>query len=73
MNKAISPSALVSLKEALSKIYWYKKELRSFLDFSIKNNAIVSTINWSENSKYETVSQLIDRMSYRLISIKMIY
>lgn len=65
MNKVVSPSALVSLKEALSKIYWYKKDLRSFLDFSIKNNTIVSTIDWPESTKYEAVSQLIDRMSQR--------
>ena len=31
----ISPDAIVLLKEALSKLFWYKKDLRSFLEKSI--------------------------------------
>lgn len=63
--KALTPSALISLKEALSKIYWYKNDVRKFIEYTIKNKSIVSTINWEGNTKYESVSQLIDRMNNR--------
>ncbi len=63
-HKKISPSALISLKDALSKIYWYKNDLRCFLNYSLNNKAIVSTLNWTD-VKYEIISQLIDRMNCR--------
>lgn len=65
MSKKISANALMSLKNALSKIYWVKKDLRSFISFSLKNNAIVSTIDWDGNTKFAAVSELIDRMEQR--------
>ena len=63
--KKINPAALIALKEALSAIYWYKKDLRSFITYTIKNNAIVSTIDWQNNVKYHVVSELVDRMVAR--------
>lgn len=65
VSKKISANALMSLKNALSKIYWYKRDLRSFMSYSIKNNAIVSTVDWEGNSKFEVVSELVDRMERR--------
>jgi hypothetical protein len=44
--KKVSPAALIALKEALAVIYWYKKYIRSFIYYTIKNDAIVSTIDW---------------------------
>ncbi|CAG5070022.1 hypothetical protein DYBT9623_02762 [Dyadobacter sp. CECT 9623] len=61
----ISTQALIALKDALSNIYWRKKDLRQFLELTIENSLIVSTINWEENVKYESISQLIDRMNAR--------
>ncbi|TLV00667.1 restriction endonuclease [Dyadobacter luticola] len=61
----ISTQALIALKDALSHIYWRKKDLRQFLELTIENSLIVSTINWEENVKYESISQLIDRMNAR--------
>lgn len=61
----ISPAALVALKDALANIYWYKKDLRSFLTYTLDNNAIVSTFDWESITKYENVSLLIDRMNSR--------
>jgi len=61
-NKTVSPSALICLKEALAKIYWYKSDLRSFLSYSMNNAPIISTIDWEHANKYEAVSQLVDRM-----------
>lgn len=63
--KKINPAALIALKEALSAIYWYKKDLRSFITYTLKNSAIVSTIDWQNNVKYHAVSELVDRMAAR--------
>lgn len=59
MNKKVSANALMSLKNALAKIYWYKDDLRSFLAFSIENNAIISTIDWNGSTKFGAVSELV--------------
>ncbi|MDB4265023.1 restriction endonuclease [bacterium] len=63
--KKINPAALIALKEALSAIYWYKRDLRSFITYTIKNNTIVPTIDWENNVKYYAVSELVDRMAAR--------
>lgn len=63
LTKKISSSAILALKEALIAIYWRKKDLRQFIELTLENPLIVSTIDWNENTKYESVSQLIDRMS----------
>lgn len=65
LNKKISASAILALKEALVAIYWRKKDLRQFIELTLENPLIVSTIDWNENTKYESVSQLIDRMTKR--------
>lgn len=64
--KQFSPAAIQSLKEALTQIYWRKKDLRSFVYYTLKNKHIISTIDWENNLKHESVSQLIDRMVERL-------
>jgi len=64
-SKKISAQAIIALKEALANIYWRKQDLRQFIYLTIKNNLIVSTIDWDNNIKYESVSQLIDRMTTR--------
>lgn len=63
--KKLSTQAIIALKETLSLIYWRKKDLRQFLELTIENSYIVSTIDWQDNIKYESVSQLIDRMVAR--------
>jgi hypothetical protein len=61
----ISTQALLALKDALSLIYWKKNEIRKFVELTIDNTAIVSTIDWQGCSKYESISHLIDRMVAR--------
>ncbi len=63
--KKISPAALIALKEALAHIYWTKNDLRKFVEYTIENKPIVSTIDWQGNVKFESASQLIDRMAGR--------
>lgn len=64
-TKKISASAILALKDALVAIYWRKKDLRQFIELTLENPLIVSTIDWNENTKYESTSQLIDRMTKR--------
>lgn len=64
-TEKISPQAILALKDALVTIYWRKKDLRQFIELTLENPIIVSTIDWAENTKYESISQLIDRMSKR--------
>lgn len=61
----ISAQAIIALKDALSNIYWRKKDLRQFIELTIENSAIVATIDWQEPLKQESVSVLIDRMVAR--------
>ncbi|TDG36256.1 hypothetical protein EZJ43_09645 [Pedobacter changchengzhani] len=64
-EKKVSVQSLLALKDALTNVFWTKKDLRQFIELIIENPLIVSTINWNENTKLESVSQLIDRMSKR--------
>jgi len=65
MTKKISARAIFALKDALVNIYWRKKDLRQFIELTIENSLIISTIDWNENTKYESISELIDRMVKR--------
>lgn len=57
--QSISPVALNALKEALSQIYWYKNDLRSFLTQTIDNPALLASINW-DDYKRTIVTKLVD-------------
>jgi len=62
MTKRLSPAAVVALKEALCAAYWYKDDLRSFLQQCLSNPAVLATLNWS-NYKRQIVSDLVDYLS----------
>jgi hypothetical protein len=47
-SKKLSPSAIIALKDALAQIYWYKKDLRSFLIHTLENSSILANINWDD-------------------------
>ena len=64
-EKKISVQTLLALKDALTNIFWTKKDLRQFIELTLENPLIVSTIDWTENTKLESVSQIIDRMAKR--------
>jgi hypothetical protein len=63
--KQFSPAAIQALKEALTHIYWRKKDLKSFIYHTIQNKSIVTTIDWENNVKNESVHILVDRMVAR--------
>lgn len=63
-HKKIVPAAIVALKEALTNLYWYKGDLRSFLTSTLTNQALLSVLNWSDY-KRNIVGQLIDYLDRR--------
>ena len=61
-TKKIAPAALNTLKAALAQIYWYKKDLRSFLYNCMDNTGALAHLNW-QAYKREIVGQLVDRLA----------
>lgn len=61
-NKVVAPAALNALKEALTNIYWYKAELRSFITNTISDSSILSKLDW-ETYKRNIVARLIDYLA----------
>ncbi len=57
--KKISPTAINALKHALTSIYWYKSDLRSFLYHTLNNKQVLSYLNWSDY-KRNISSRLVD-------------
>lgn len=68
MIKKISPSALISLKEALAVIYWKKSDLRIFLEQSFSNiekgKHFCSSVDFSK-TKYSISDEVVTRLSKR--------
>jgi hypothetical protein len=63
-SKKIAPAAIVALKEALSQVYWYKGDLRTFLTNTLGNHALVNSVNWNDY-KRNIVGSLVDFMAKR--------
>jgi hypothetical protein len=61
-GQKIAPAAIVALKRALTAVYWYRDDLRSFLTTSLDDPRILSRVNWSE-VKRQVVADVVDRMS----------
>jgi hypothetical protein len=62
MSQRIARVALESLKDALSKIYWYKSELRSFIQNSLGDVSILQIPDWS-GYKRQIVSDVVDHLA----------
>jgi hypothetical protein len=59
MAKRLSAAAVVALKDALCAVYWYKADLRSFLQQSLSDPTFLGALNWN-NYKRQIVSDLVD-------------
>lgn len=59
LAKQLSPAGIMALKEALCSVYWYKSELRGFLQLCLSNPAILNNFNW-ENYKRQIASDVVD-------------
>lgn len=64
MAKVIASAACVALTDALASIYWYKRDLRSFLTTTVSNPALLAPLNW-DDYKRNIVTQLVDYMAKR--------
>lgn len=61
MRNKVASGAIVALKKALTHLYWYKSDLRSFLTSCLRDPRILSTLDWSDY-KRNVIGNLIDRM-----------
>jgi hypothetical protein len=61
MSRRLSPAAFVALKDALSSIYWYKADLRSFLHTCLANKAILARVNW-DGYKRQIIDDLLSEL-----------
>jgi hypothetical protein len=62
--KKIAPAAIMALKEALTNLYWYKSDLRSFLTSTLTNSELLGRLNWSDY-KRNIVGTLISFLERR--------
>ena len=62
MTKQIAPAAIETLKEALTYVYWYKSNLRSFLTQCLSDPAVVSHLNWFDH-KRNIVATLVNHLA----------
>ncbi len=60
--KKIAPGALNVLKTALAHIYWYKRDLRSFLINCLSDAEMVPQLDW-DAYKVAIVDELVDRLA----------
>jgi hypothetical protein len=58
-KKTVSSAAIVALKEALTDVYWYKGDLRSFLSSTLSNPEVLARVNW-EDYKRNIVGFVVD-------------
>ena len=63
MTKKVSPEVLLKLQNALSVIFWYKADLRSFIAATIRDATILATQDWSNTPKRDLVQDLIQRFA----------
>jgi hypothetical protein len=47
-SQHIAPAAINALKEALTAVYWYKNDLRTFLLHTIDDPNLLARLNWTE-------------------------
>lgn len=59
MAKQLSPAAVIALKEALCSVYWYKSDLKGFLQLCLADPAILGRISW-DNVKRQIASDVVD-------------
>ncbi|MGP0019243.1 MAG: hypothetical protein ACLPHP_11785 [Candidatus Sulfotelmatobacter sp.] len=58
----MSALALQALKEALTCIYWYKSDLRSFLKNCLADKSVISHVDW-QGYKRQIASDIVDSLT----------
>lgn len=62
MQQKIAPASLQALKEALTLVYWFKSELRSFLSQCLSDPQVLARLNW-DDYKRNIVATLVDHLA----------
>lgn len=62
MTKRVAPAAVNALKEALTAVYWYKSDLRSFLTHSLSDPSLLARLDW-DSYKRSIVGTLVDHLA----------
>lgn len=57
----VSPTAIAALTEALATIFWFKKDLRSFLTAGLDDQALLSGVDW-DDYKRASIDVVVGRM-----------
>ena len=63
--KRISAVALINLQEALTLLYWYRKDLRRFLVHVLGETTLLQKYDWEHDYKRHIACDLVDRMAAR--------
>lgn len=61
-TKRVAPAAINALKEALTYVYWYKSDLRSFLTHCLSDHTLMRQLNW-QDYKRNIVASLVDSLA----------
>ena len=64
MTEPLCSDALAALKEALCAAYWYKGDLRGFLEESLCDPSLLAELDW-EGYRSQIVSDLVERLLRR--------
>jgi len=62
MQKRVSAAAIHKLKDALSVIFWYKKDLRGFLQSCMSDKLLIAQADWSQY-KRRIVDEIVGAMA----------
>lgn len=62
MKKTISPPAVHALKEALTHVFWYKKDLRAFVAQTLHDPSLMGRVAWT-GYRRNAVTSLVDYMA----------
>src|SRR5439155_874687 len=57
-----TPAAVTALREAMTDIYWYKSDLRSFLTAALSRPELLARVNWGDY-KRNIVGSLVGYMA----------
>ncbi len=60
-SQRVSPNAIQALKDALTAAFWYKNDLRGYLNSALAEDALLAGVNW-EDYKWSIVDVVVDRM-----------
>jgi hypothetical protein len=47
----VTAAALLSLQQALASVYWYKRDLRSFLEHTLTDRSLLPLLDWKDNKR----------------------